>query len=101
MGGRILRDDIQSNYEKPYAVLYADVPSRPNMPVNVLVGLEILKAGKGRSDEEMYENYCYNAQVRRALGLYKSGRRVCEYANDICFSGASGEVYEGEGGESL
>ncbi|HEY84116.1 MAG TPA: transposase [Chloroflexi bacterium] len=56
--------------EKPYAVLYADIASRPNVPVNVLVGLEILKAGNGWSDEEMYENYCYNAQVRRVLGLY-------------------------------
>ncbi len=56
--------------EKPYAVLYADVASRPNVPVNVLVGLEILKAGYGWSDEEMYENYCYNVQVRRALGVY-------------------------------
>ena len=59
--------------EKPYAVLYADVPSRPNVPVNVLVGLEILKAGKGWSDEEMYENYCYNVQVRRGLGVYSLG----------------------------
>ena len=56
--------------EKPYAVLYADSPSRPNVPVNVLVGLEMLKAGNGWSDEEMYESYCYNVQVRRALGLY-------------------------------
>jgi len=56
--------------EKPYAVLYADAASRPNVPVNVLVGLEMLKAGSGWSDEEMYENYCYNVQVRRALGLY-------------------------------
>jgi hypothetical protein len=26
--------------EEPFAVLYADMPSRPNVPVNVLVGLE-------------------------------------------------------------
>ena len=56
--------------EKPYAVLYAEAASRPNVAVNVLVGLEILRAGNGWSDEEMYENYCYNVQVRRALGLY-------------------------------
>jgi len=31
--------------EKTYAVLYSDDPSRPNEPVNVLVGLEILKSG--------------------------------------------------------
>ena len=29
--------------EEVFAVLYSDVPSRPNIPVNVLMGLEILK----------------------------------------------------------
>jgi hypothetical protein len=59
--------------EEAYAVLYADIPSRPNVPVNMLVGLEILKAGHGWSDEEMYENACYNVQVRHALGLRNLG----------------------------
>jgi len=55
--------------EKIYAPLYADEPSRPNIPVNVLVGLEMMKDGNGWSDAQMYENYCYNIQVRYALGL--------------------------------
>jgi cation transport regulator ChaB len=55
--------------EQLYARLYADEPSRPNIPVNVLVGLEMLKDGNGWSDQDMYENYCYNLQVRYALGL--------------------------------
>ena len=55
--------------EQLYAPLYADEPSRPNIPVNVLVGLEMMKDGNGWSDQEMYENYCYNLQVRYALGL--------------------------------
>lgn len=54
--------------EEPFSVLYADLPSRPNVPVNVLVGLEYLKAGFGWSDEEMYEAFLYNLQVRYALG---------------------------------
>jgi len=54
--------------ESRFAVLYADEPSRPNIPVNVLVGLEILKSGFGWSDEEMYDHFCYDIQVRRALG---------------------------------
>jgi hypothetical protein len=54
--------------EQPFAVLYADTPSRPNVPVNVLVGLEFLKAAHGWSDEEMYDNFSYNIQVRYALG---------------------------------
>ena len=55
--------------EAPFEVLYVDFPSRPNVPVNVLVGLEYLKAGNGWTDEEMYDNYCYDMQLRYALGL--------------------------------
>jgi hypothetical protein len=60
-------------HEEAFAVLYSDHPSRPNVPVNVLVGLEALKAGHGWSDAELYENYCYNIQVRYALGYDRLG----------------------------
>lgn len=59
--------------EAAFAVLYSEKASRPNVPVNVLVGLEALKAGFGWSDEELYENYCYNLQVRYALGYDRLG----------------------------
>jgi hypothetical protein len=59
--------------ETPFAVLYADCPSRPNEPVNVLVGLEYLKAGNGWTDEEMYDAFCYDVQVRYALGYRRLG----------------------------
>lgn len=54
--------------EAPFAVLYSKVSSRPNVPVNVLVGLETLKAAFGWSDEETIEAFNYNLQVRYALG---------------------------------
>lgn len=54
--------------EDLFAGLYSDEPSRPNIPVNVLVGLEILKSGFGWSDEELYDHFCYDVQVRYALG---------------------------------
>jgi hypothetical protein len=59
--------------ETPFAVLYSDSASRPNVPINVLVGLETLKAGFGWSDEEMYEACLYNVQVRYALGMRNLG----------------------------
>jgi len=59
--------------EESFAILYSSEPSRPNIPVNVLVGLEALKAGYGWSDEELYENYCYNLQVCFALGYDRLG----------------------------
>lgn len=79
--------------EDRFAVLYADCPSRPNVPVNVLMGLEILKAGRGWSDEELYEHFVFDLQVRYALGcdnfgegdfdlrtLYNFRRVLSEYA---------------------
>ena len=54
--------------ESIFAVLYTDVPSRPNVPINVLVGLEILKSGLGWSDEELYESFLFDMQVRYAVG---------------------------------
>jgi len=54
--------------EAIFAVLYSDEPSRPNIPVNVFVGLETFKAGYGWSDKELYDHYCFDAQVRYALG---------------------------------
>jgi len=59
--------------EEAFAVLYSDVGSRPNIPVNVLVGLEVMKAGFGWSDQELYEHYCYDLQVRYAVGYDRLG----------------------------
>jgi len=79
--------------EEAFAVLYSQRPSRPNAPINVLVGMEILKAGFGWSDAELYDHLCFDLLVRRALGLddlrmqvfdirtlYNFRRRVQKYA---------------------
>lgn len=72
-GGVFYREFFLRLDEAPFAKLYADIPSRPNVPVNVLVGLEYLKAGNGWTDEEMYDNFCYDIQVRYALGYRQLG----------------------------
>lgn len=54
--------------EKPFGVLYAEVDSRPNTPVNVLIGLDALRTGFGWTNEDMYEAFQFNLQVRYALG---------------------------------
>jgi hypothetical protein len=59
--------------EHAFAVLYAEMPSRPNVPVNVLVGLEALKAGFGWSDEELHDHFIFDVQVRYALGYHQLG----------------------------
>lgn len=64
------RDFFSRINEKAFAGLYVDHPSRPNVPVNWLVGLETLKAGFGWSDEELYDHFCFDLQVRYALGIH-------------------------------
>jgi hypothetical protein len=79
--------------EDRFAGLYDPNPSRPNVPVNVLIGLDILKEGWGWSDEELYEHFLFDLQVRYALGcdnfgegdfdlrtLYYFRKRVSEHA---------------------
>ena len=59
--------------EEAFAVLYAERPSRPNVPVNVLVSLEFLKAAFGWTDEERYDHFCFDMQVRYAVGYRNLG----------------------------
>ena len=59
--------------EEKFSVMYSDEPSRPNTPINVLVGLEILKSGRGWSDEELLEHFYFDIQVRYALGIDQLG----------------------------
>lgn len=71
--GTFYYDFFSQIKESAFAVLYSDQPSRPNIPVNVLIGLEVIKAGNGWSDQETYEAFLYNLQVRYALGYDRLG----------------------------
>jgi hypothetical protein len=90
--GTFRREFFGRLQEEPFAVLYSTVDSRPNVPVNVLVSLDTLKGGFGWSDEELYDKFCYDLQVRYAVGydnlgdgqfelrtLYNFRRRVSQY----------------------
>jgi hypothetical protein len=81
--------------ESPFAVLYGEAPSRPNIPVNVLVGLEALKSGFGWSDQEMHDAFLFDMQTRYALGyenigegdfdlrtVYNFRRRLCKHMEE-------------------
>lgn len=54
--------------ENRYAALYSDIPSRPNFPVNVWVGLEIIKSLFDYTDEELVEQWHFNLLTAYALG---------------------------------
>jgi hypothetical protein len=81
--------------ESPFAMLYGEAPSRPNIPVNVLVGLEALKSGFGWSDQEMHDAFLFDLQTRYALGyenigegdfdlrtVYNFRRRLCKHMQE-------------------
>jgi len=72
-GGVFYREFFCRLDETPFAALYSDKASRPNIPVNVLVGLETLKAGFGWSDAEMHDAFTFDLQVRYALGYRNLG----------------------------
>jgi hypothetical protein len=54
--------------ERRYAELYSTIESRPNFPVNVWVGLEILKWINDYTDEELVDQLNFNLLAARALG---------------------------------
>jgi hypothetical protein len=67
------REIFQRIPEERFKGLYDNGPSRPHVPVNVWVGLEIIKQGKGWSDEELYEHFLLDLQVRYAVGCDNLG----------------------------
>jgi hypothetical protein len=80
--------------EQRYAVLYSSIESRPNFPVNIWVGLEILKWFFDYTDEELLDQFHFNLLCARALGqdnlgditlcertIYYNRERLLEYEN--------------------
>jgi hypothetical protein len=59
--------------ERRYAELYSDVDSRPNFPVNVWVGLEVIKGMFDYTDAELLEQFHFNLLTAYALGLENLG----------------------------
>ncbi len=59
--------------ERRYAELYSDIDSRPNFPVNIWVGLEVIKGMFDYTDEELIEQFHFNLLTAYALGLENLG----------------------------
>jgi hypothetical protein len=79
--------------EAIFEPIFSGNASRPNAPVNQLVGADILKSGFGWSDLELFDHLMFDLQVRHALGirgwdspvfelrtLYNFRKRVCAHA---------------------
>lgn len=65
---KVFADDIfPAIDEKPFSVLYSDKASRPNTPVNVIIGSMIIKELFDLSDDEVYENILLDPRYQYAL----------------------------------
>ena len=53
--------------EKRFSVLYSDKASRPNTPVNVIIGALIIKELFDYSDDEIVENLMFDFHLQYAL----------------------------------
>ena len=59
--------------EELFASLYSLEWGRPNFPVNILIGLEIIKHLFDYTDQELLDQYYFNYQVQYALGIRNIG----------------------------
>jgi len=86
--------------EERFAVLYSSKASRPNTPVNILVGLLFLKELCGWTDNEMLGSLCFDYRVQYALGITNlekesvSINTITNFRNRLC-------CYEKETGVDL
>lgn len=71
--GTFFREVFSRIPETLFSELYSDIPSRPNVPVRLLVSLEFLKQNRGISDEDLYDEYAFDLQVRYAVGMHQLG----------------------------
>jgi len=61
--------------ESLFAPLYSSDNGRPNFPVNILMGLDLIKEIREYTDEVLLDEYAFNYQISFALGLRTLGER--------------------------
>lgn len=59
--------------ESIFSGLYDESEGAPNYPINILIGMMILKEGFGWSDSVLFEACRFNVLVRGALGMFDFG----------------------------
>jgi len=61
--------------ESLFAPLYCNDNGRPNFPINILMGLDLIKEIRDYTDDVLLDEYAYNLQISYALGLRTLGER--------------------------
>jgi len=86
--------------EGRYGGLYSPLKSRPNFPVNIWVGLEIIKGLFDYTDQELLEQFHFNLLTAYALGQENLGEvTLCE--RTLYYNRERLLEYEAETGRNL
>ena len=80
-----------------FSVLYSKKKSRPNVPVNQMVGALILKHLKNWTYEELFTNLSFNMLTRHAIGINTMNVDVFSEASIYNFQNKVVEYYESKG----
>ena len=62
--------------EASFSVLYSSVKSRPNVPVNQLIGSLVLKHMNDWTYNELFKNLSFNSLTRHAIGIDNAGTDI-------------------------
>lgn len=86
--------------EIPYAVLYSNVPSRPNAPVRVVIGMMLIESLFQMSETEVRLGTIFDMQIQYALGIENTenidiSERTLQRFRRACIT------YEAETGKDL
>ncbi len=86
--------------EDIFSILYSDKASRPNAPVNCLIGATILKEMNNWTFKELFDNMYFNLLTKTALGLDTLDDIPFNYATFFNFQKRLAD-YQAETGENL
>jgi len=79
--------------EARFSVLFSSAKSRPNVPVNQLVGALILKHLNDWTYEELFKNLTFNLLTRHAIGIQELEQNVFSEASIFNFQNRVIEYY--------
>ena len=86
--------------EVPYAVLYSNLPSRPNAPIRVVIGMMLIESLFQMSESEVRLGTIFDMQIQYALGIENTenidiSERTLQRFRKACIT------YEAETGKDL
>ena len=76
--------------EKPFRVLYSDAYSRPNTPVNVIVGALLIKELLHMSDDEVVAALMFDVRFQCALQADRIAQRSLPQAGEASSGNSDG-----------